>query len=120
MSIMNIYMSVFMSLFYINICIFFGAWYYTSVGLVYIMVLYINNNTNNEDIKFKNIYALIGCIIAANFCLFLEIMDNIFGYTTSYDSKFLMMFLQIMGARMGEIYWTYYRDYYRDDNEQTT
>lgn len=105
---MDVYTSVFMSLFYINICIFFGAWYYTSVGLLYLMVLYINNNINDENIKLKNIYALIGCVIAANFCLFLEIIDNIFGYTTGYNSKFLMMLLQIMGFRLGEIYWTYY------------
>ncbi|AGD92833.1 hypothetical protein LBA_00915 [Megavirus lba] len=107
---MNIYMSVFVSLFYINICIFFGAWYYTGVGFLYLMVIYINNNTNDENAKSKNIYAIVGCIIAANFCLFLEIMDNIFGYTTSYNSKYSMMLLQILGFRVGEIYWTYYRD----------
>nr|QZX42769.1 hypothetical protein [Mimivirus sp.] len=100
-----------MSLFYINICIFSGAWHYTSVGFLYLMVIYINNNnTTDENTKSKNIYAIIGCIIAANFCLFLEIIDSIFGYATSYHSKYSMMFLQILGFRVGEIYWTYYRD----------
>nr|WBF70398.1 putative GMC-type oxidoreductase [Megavirus caiporensis] len=109
-SIMNIYTSVFVSLFYINICIFFGAWYYISIGLLYLMVIYINNNATDENTKSKNIYAMIACIIAANVCLCLDIINNIFGCTTSYHSKCYMMLLQTLGFRVGEIYWSYYRN----------